>query len=117
MYATLPAGQVGYILADSGARVVVVEDEGQAAKVREERHRLPELETVIVIDPGPEGVQSGERSLAEVVDGGHRRLMKENGLARVYKERGQAIDPGALATIIYTSRHDGASQRGHALAS
>ena len=103
VYATLPASQVGYILADSGARVVVVEDDGQAAKVREERHRLPELETVIVMDPGAEGVQSGECSLAEVVDRGHQRLVRENGLGRVYKERGQAIDPAALATIIYTS--------------
>ncbi|RUA04469.1 MAG: hypothetical protein DSY84_01280, partial [Candidatus Neomarinimicrobiota bacterium] len=75
VYATLPAGQVGYILADAGARVVVAEDDLQAAKVREERHRLPELETVIVMVPGPEGVQSGERALAEVVDQGHRRLM------------------------------------------
>ena len=103
VYATLPAGQVGYILADAGARVVVAEDDLQAAKVREERHRLPELETVIVMVPGPEGVQSGERALAEVVDQGHRRLMRENGLGRGYKERSQALDPDALATIIYTS--------------
>ena len=103
VYASLPVGQVGYILADSGARVVVVEDDPQAAKVREERHRLPALESIIVIDPGAEGVQSGERALAEVVDRGHRRLMTENGLGRLYKERSQAIDPDALATIIYTS--------------
>ena len=68
VYATLLAGQVGYILADAGARVVVVEDELQAAKVHAERHRLPDLETVIVMAPRAEGVQSGERSLAEVVD-------------------------------------------------
>ena len=103
VYASLPAGQVGYILADSGARVVVAEDEGQAAKVREERHRLPALETVIVMDPGTGGVQNGERSLAEVVDRGHTRMMTEDGLGRAYKERSQAIDPDALATIIYTS--------------
>ena len=103
VYATLPASQVGFILADSGARVVVVEDDDQAAKVREERHQLPALEAVIVMDPGPEGVRTGERSLAEVVNHGHRRLVRENGLGRVYKERGQAIDPDALATIIYTS--------------
>ena len=101
--ATLTAGQVGYILADSGARVVVVEDDSQAAKVRAERHRLPELGTVIVMDPTVEGVQTGERALAEVVDSGHRRLMTEHGLGRVYKERSQSIDPDALATIIYTS--------------
>ena len=103
VYATLPAGQVGYILADAGARVVVVEDEEQAAKVRAERHRLPELETVIVMDPRSEGTRSDEHSLAQVVDRGHRRLMTENGLGRVYAERAQAIDPEALATIIYTS--------------
>ena len=103
VYATLPPGQVGYILADAGARVVVVEDDSQAAKVRQERHRLPELETVIVMEPGAEGVQSREHSLAEVADRGHRRVMTENGLGRGYKERSQAIDPDALATIIYTS--------------
>ena len=96
---------------------MVVEDDGQAAKVREERHRLPALETVIVMDLGAQGVQTGERSLAEVVDRGHQRLMTENGLGRVYKERSQAIDPDALATIVYTSRHHRAPQRGHALAS
>ena len=103
VYATLPSGQVGYILADSGARVVVVEDESQAAKVREERHRLPKFETMIVIDPGPEGARAGEHSLADVIDQGHRRLMTEDGLGRVFKERSQAVDPDALATIIYTS--------------
>ncbi len=103
VYATLPPGQVGYILADSGARVVVVEDDSQAAKVRKERHRLPDLETVIIMEPGAEGVQPREHSLAEVADRGHRRLMTKNGLGRLYKERSQSIDPDALATIIYTS--------------
>ena len=103
VYPTLPAGQAGYILADAGARVVVVEDNLQAAKVREERHRLPELETVIVMVPGAEGVQAGERALADVVGQGHRRLMTEDGIGRAYKERSQALDPDALATIIYTS--------------
>ena len=103
VYPTLPASQAGYILADAGARVAVVEDDLQAAKVREERHRLPELETVIVMVPGADGVQSGERALAEVVDQGHRRLMSEDGIGRGYKERSQALDPDALATIIYTS--------------
>ena len=103
VYPSLPAGQAGYILGDAGARVVVVEDDLQAAKVREERHRLPELETVIVMVPGAAGVQAGERALAEVVNQGHRRLLREDGIGRAYKERSQALDPDALATIIYTS--------------
>lgn len=103
VYSTLPAGQVGYILADSGSRVVVVENEGQAAKIREERHCLPDLETVVVIDAGTGGVKSGEYLLAEVAERGHQRLISENGLGRIYKEHSGSIDPNALATIIYTS--------------
>ena len=103
VYASLPASQVGYILADAGARVVVAADAMQAAKVREERHQVPALETVVVMDPGPEGVGPGQIALADVVAHGHQRLMHENGLGRIYKERSQAIGPDALATIIYTS--------------
>jgi len=41
VYPTLPAPQVRHILADSGARVAVVSDRIQAAKVQEVRHLLP----------------------------------------------------------------------------
>jgi long-chain acyl-CoA synthetase len=103
VYATLPPGQVGYILADAGVRVVVVEDATQAAKVRDERHRLPELEQIVVMDSGPDGVASDAIALADVMARGHHRLMTEHGLARVYRARSQAIAPDQLATIIYTS--------------
>ena len=106
VYPTLPADQVGYILAHSGARVVVVSDRTQAAKVREQRHRLPEVDTLIVIDLAgspPAGGGLGERSLADVIDEGHQRLLSEDGLAREYKEQAHAVEPEALATIIYTS--------------
>ncbi len=103
VYPSFPAGQVGYILADAGARVVVVADETQAAKVREERHRLPALETVVVMDMGSGEAGPGQIALADVVDRGHCRLMREKGLGRIYRERSQAISPDSLATIIYTS--------------
>ena len=104
VYATLPAAQVGYILAHAGARVVVVADESQAAKVREEWPRLPALEAMVVIDPSPDGaLAANERTLAQVVEAGHQRLMTEDGLGRRFKERAQAVEPDALATIIYTS--------------
>jgi long-chain acyl-CoA synthetase len=102
VYATLPANQVGYILAHAGVRLVVVADEEQAAKVRAERHRLPDLQTVVVIDREA-GVDGDETLWTDVVEAGHRRLMTEDGLGRRYKERAQAIEPDALATIIYTS--------------
>lgn len=102
VYATLPASQVGYILAHSGARIVVAADEAQAAKVREERHRLPALEALVVIDVSPDG-GSDATSWSDIVERGHQRLMTEDGLGRQYKERAHAIEPDALATIIYTS--------------
>ena len=54
------------------------------------------------------GARSGaerrnELSLAEAVARGHRRLMDEDGLGRMYKEAAAAIQPDRLATLIYTS--------------
>lgn len=109
IYPTLPEAQVRYILADSGARVVVVADETQAAKVRAVRGGLPELSTLVVMDPAAAPAASGgaaggeETSLAEAAGRGHRRLLAEDGLGREYKERAAAIAPDRLATIIYTS--------------
>ena len=110
IYPTLPEAQVRYILADSGARVVVVADEAQAAKVRAVWDDLPELRALVIMEPGADaaaGEESAagheELSLAEATDRGHRRLMTEDGLGREYKERATAITPDQLATIIYTS--------------
>ncbi len=124
VYPTLPANQVGYILAHSGARVVAVADEEQAAKVRAARKDAPAVEAVVVFDR-PAAGGSGEAaaagdaaadvsgedagtplreySLAEIREHGRQRLMTEDGLGRIFKERAHAIEPDSLATIIYTS--------------
>ena len=110
IYPTLPEAQVRYILADSGARVAVVADETQAAKVRAVWGELAHLSAMVIMDPAPEGAADDESasgreelSLAEATGRGHRRLMTEDGLGRKYKERATAITPDQLATIIYTS--------------
>ena len=103
IYPTLPAAAAGYILADSGAEVVIAADEAQAAKVREVRAELPQLQALVVIDAGDGEEREGETTLAAVQASGHARLMAEDGLARRYKEQAAAIDAEELATIIYTS--------------
>lgn len=110
IYPTLPENQVRYILADSGARVAVVADETQAAKVRAVWGDLPALSALVVMDPapgaaqGPEGAAGREElSFAEAAARGHGRLTAEDGLGRRYKEDAAAITPDRLATIIYTS--------------
>ena len=108
IYPTLPAERICYILADSGARTVVVSDEEQAAKVRTIRSRLDDLHTIVVIDAESgraevEPSSTREVGFADVERQGHRRLMQEEGLAREFKEAAAAISKDQLATIIYTS--------------
>ena len=103
IYPTLPAPQAGYILADSGAEVVIAADAVQAGKVRQVRPELPQLRELILIDADGDSEPDGETTLAAVQARGHQRLMTEDGLARVYKEAATAIDAEQLATIIYTS--------------
>ena len=111
VYPTLPADRILRILADAGVSVAVASDELQASKVQAIRSQLPELRQVVVIDAPPPVVSGGERHPAadvwvtfdEVTRHGHQRLMREDGLARMYKETATAIRDDQLATIIYTS--------------
>ena len=107
IYPTLPPSQVGYILADSGAEVVVVSDEEQAAKVRSVWSELPQLKALVVMESGAvDRVGEGDRdevSFDSLLERGHQRLITGDGLARQYKEDALAIKPDQLATIIYTS--------------
>jgi len=104
IYPTLPPAQVGYVLADAGAVAVVASDETQAAKVRAVRPDLPGLRALLVIDaPADAPARERETTCAAVREAGRERLMREDGLARAWKEAASAIEPDRLATIIYTS--------------
>ncbi|UQX87239.1 long-chain fatty acid--CoA ligase [Jatrophihabitans telluris] len=88
IYETSSAEQVQWILADSEAKAVVVENEAHAAIVAEVREQTPDLQHVWQIDSG--AVQSligagAEIDIAEV----HKRL--------------DATQPSDLASLIYTS--------------
>ena len=111
IYPTLPSRQIQFILTNAGARAVVASTESQAEKVREVRSALPDVSDVIVIDQtgsagaggSAERAVGAELAFAEVIERGHQRLMREDGLAREYKEAAAAITPDDVATIIYTS--------------
>ena len=107
IYPTLPPNQVGYILADSGARVVVVSDEIQAVKVRSVWRELSQLKTLVVMESvAAHKVDEGnhyELSFESLLERGHQSLLTGDGLGRKYKEDALAIKPDQLATIIYTS--------------
>jgi long-chain acyl-CoA synthetase len=107
IYPTLSAGQVRYILQDSGARVAVVSTRLQLTKLQEVRHLLPSLEAVIVMDAPPAGTAGAAVAsvitLADVEARGHARMTSEWGAGRGFREDARRVRPDDLATIIYTS--------------
>ncbi|HEU4546486.1 MAG TPA: long-chain fatty acid--CoA ligase, partial [Microlunatus sp.] len=98
IYPTTAADDIGYILADSGARVVFAEDDQQIAKLRLQRERLPDLTRVITFD----GTSDGDwvLSLADLDALGARHLVDHRSSV---DDAVAALGPESLATLIYTS--------------
>jgi len=113
---------VAYIVADSGSRVVFAEDATQVAKLRHFRSELPDLKTVVTLDPSratsakgdgphdPDGADDAEAGAADddgwVIGVDDLADLGRDLIARhptVLDERVAAITPDSLATIIYTS--------------
>lgn len=88
IYESSSEDQIRWILSDSGARAIVVEDRGHADRVRPSRADLPELEYLWTID--------GD-AVAELTGLGSGVSDKE------LEARRTTAGPGDLATLIYTS--------------
>jgi long-chain acyl-CoA synthetase len=102
VYPTIPAPQVGYILKDSGARAVFVEDRTQYEKIAATRGDLAALEHVILF----EGSETGRGLLT-------LRELEARGAAAedahpTYRDDALAVGRDELATLIYTSGTTGA---------
>lgn len=98
IYPTTLSSDVAYIVADSGSKVVIAEDDTQVAKLREHRPDMPEVSRVVVIDGAGDG--DWVISLSDLEERGQERLAAE---PEVINERIDALTPEHLATIIYTS--------------
>jgi long-chain acyl-CoA synthetase len=88
IYETSSADQVGWILADSGATVVVVERDEHAAAVESVRDQAPDLRSVHVIDDG---------ALDQLTHAGKDVPDSE------LQARRATLNAESLATLIYTS--------------
>jgi long-chain acyl-CoA synthetase len=93
IYQTNSAEECQYVLSNSDAKAVVVEDEEQIAKIREVRDRCPMLEHVIRI----EGDSSDAISAEALADRGEDRTAAE------WEERWRSIAAEDICTFIYTS--------------
>jgi long-chain acyl-CoA synthetase len=105
VYPSTGAPDVAYIVADSQSRVVVAEDAGQLAKLREHRAELPDVRAVVLVD-GPaadaEADADGDWGLTlDDLDDRGRALLRTSPDA--VTDRIAAISPDDLATLIYTS--------------
>jgi long-chain acyl-CoA synthetase len=92
VYPTNSAHECQWVLGDSGARVVICENEAQVAKVDQIRGELPDLTRIVSIEPG-----AGDMTLARLRD---RRADQDRS---ELSERQSAVTPGDAYTIIYTS--------------
>ena len=90
MFSTLTAAQVGYILKDSGSKIICVSTSRQLEKVITIRDEVPTLEQIIVFDPIEGELPAGVTQFEAVCE-----------------MEGQETDTTAseddIATIIYTS--------------
>ena len=93
IYQTNSPEECAYVLENSDAKVVVVEDSEQLAKVREVRAGLPQLEHVVMMEGDAEGVISMEALAAQgaSVDDA------------VFQQRIDAVTSDDICTFIYTS--------------
>ncbi|HEY3829399.1 MAG TPA: long-chain fatty acid--CoA ligase [Solirubrobacteraceae bacterium] len=100
IYQTNSPEECLWVIADSGACAIVCEDSSQLAKIAAVREQLPQLRTVIVIDPPTaeeSGTSAGTLTLAEVRERGRDQEPDE------LERRRAAISPQDPYTFIYTS--------------
>ena len=98
VYPTTNARDVAFIVANSGSRIVVAEDQTQVDKLIEHRAELPDVHKVVIIDGKGDG--DWVITLDEVEGLGKQRLAES---PDAVDERIQGIRPEHLASIIYTS--------------
>ncbi len=101
VYPTYPPDLISYVVNDSGAKTILVEDSAQLAKVLQARDKMPALQQIIVIAgydaPQPPKIVITWESL--------RRLGRENAATHksTLADRVASTRPTDLATIVYTS--------------
>jgi long-chain acyl-CoA synthetase len=98
IYHTNTPDQCAYVIQDSGARFVVVEDAAQLAKILSKTDELENLERIIIIEG--EAPESAEKviSLSELLKQGTERRESD-----ALQDRQAGIKLDDMATIVYTS--------------
>ncbi len=103
VYPTQSAEQVRFILDEAGVRFAVVSNEAQVEKIRQVARDLQALSAIIVMDgPATPGTPPA-MTLTDAWARGTAVREQDPQAERRYREAAEAVDPQALATIVYTS--------------
>lgn len=102
LYSTNPAAEVEYLMADSGSKILIAEDQEQVDKALEVRERLPGLERIIYIEPRGSNRYDDDilMSWDEFVELGDERRSAD---ARLLARRMADVEAEDIAYLIYTS--------------
>jgi long-chain acyl-CoA synthetase len=97
IYQTNSPEECLWVISDSGACAIVCEDDAQLAKIAEISEQVPDLRTVILIDPPAGAPALRAITLDEVRERGRTRNAAE------LQGRREAVNPEDPFTFIYTS--------------
>jgi long-chain acyl-CoA synthetase len=107
IYQTNSPEECLWVISDSEACAIVCEDEEQLAKIAAIREKVPQLRTIIVIDPPAADLQSnGSGPAANALEAITLQEVRERGRGRSPEEldaRRAAVRPEDPFTFIYTS--------------
>jgi long-chain acyl-CoA synthetase len=93
IYQTNSPEECQYVLENSDAKIVIVEDDEQLEKIREVRANLPKLEQVVRMT----GSSEDTISFDELIARGNARPAAE------WEQRWSTVEPSDICTFIYTS--------------
>ena len=107
IYQTNSPEECLWVISDSGASAIICEDSEQLAKIAAIRDRVPELRTIIAIDPPADhAAGNGSSAGAPAIDAVTLEQVRESGRGRPTDEleaRRAAVRPEDPFTFIYTS--------------
>src|SRR6266576_414398 len=93
-----------WVISDSDACTIICEDAQQLAKIAAIRDKVPNLRTIIVMDPSGEDTDSnGGAPAIEAISLEEVRARGRNRSAEELEARRSAVQPGDPFTFIYTS--------------
>src|SRR2546423_3826689 len=104
IYQTNSPEECLWVISDSDACAVICEDAQQLAKIAAIRDKVPNLRTIIVMDPSGEDADSnGSAPAIEAIPLEEVRVRGRNHSPEKLEARRSAVQPGDPFTFIYTS--------------